>query len=93
MHTVTCKVKRATVHRLTVPWKMHARFLWKPSPVEKHLTVQNVARPSPRLKIRTILQKQLLHLPYFVQDRDSKKNVVGIMAHVWKPVENVNCVC
>ena len=32
----------------------------KPSLVEKHLTVQNVTRLSPRLKIRTILQKLLL---------------------------------
>ena len=40
---------------------MHARFfMWKPPPVEKHLTVQNVARPSPRLKIQTILQYKML---------------------------------
>ena len=34
--------------------------MWKLSPEEKHLTVQNVTRPSPRLKIRIILQKQML---------------------------------
>ena len=55
-HTIS---RRLTVRRLTVPWKMHARFfVWKPwqcrilhsaqcrmnATVEKHWTVQNVTK-------------------------------------------------
>ena len=67
VHKVICKIKRATVRRLTVPWQMHARsFGWNPSPVDKHLTVQNVTRPSPGLKIRTIFQ---IRMTYTRQNR------------------------
>ena len=32
-----------------------------------------------------------MYLPYFGQDVESKKNVVGILAHVWNQLSVFNC--
>ena len=35
-------------------------------------------------KRRKLQHKLMMYLPYFGQDLESKKRVVGILAHVWR---------
>ena len=51
--------------------------MWKPLPVDKHLTVQDVARLSPRLKTRTISPK-LCFLPSSYSDFKFWRHVLFI---------------
>ena len=37
-------------------------------------------------KRRKLQQKSMMYLPYFDQDLESKKRVVGILVHVWSRV-------
>ena len=47
----------------------------------KHMIESHVKGGYKRHKLQ---QKQMMYFPYFGQDLESKKEAVGILAHVWR---------